>query len=136
MPSANIFSVLGLSRYKRRSSLSSRGGSRDFFRRGCTCLLLYFNTNKPLLFFFLQNTSCIRKPHQVIPCTLPLDPLLSSTEHSQYKRIQDIRQECCYVPKRANEMSGIYTASINTLMVIILWFCYLLAFCSLQCEWS
>ena len=37
-----------------------------FFRRGCTRLLLYFNTNKPhSFFFFLQNTSCIRKP-QVI----------------------------------------------------------------------
>ena len=56
-----------------------RGGSRIFFRRGCTRLFLYFNTNKPHSFFF-QNTSCIRKP-QVIsgggvrtPCTLPLDP--------------------------------------------------------------
>ena len=55
-----------------------------FFRRGCTRLLLYFNTNKPHSFFFLQNTSCIRK-QQVIsgggegvctPCTLPLDPPL------------------------------------------------------------
>ena len=35
-----------------------------FFRRGYTRLLLYFNTNKPHS-FFLQNTSCIRKP-QVI----------------------------------------------------------------------
>ena len=35
-----------------------------FFRRGCTSLLLYFNTNKSHS-FFLQNTSCIRKP-QVI----------------------------------------------------------------------
>ena len=42
-----------------------RGGSRIFFRRGCTRLLLYFNTNKPQSFFFLQNTNCIRKP-QVI----------------------------------------------------------------------
>ena len=42
-----------------------RGGSRIFFRRGCTRLLLYFNTNKPHFFFFLQNTSYIRKP-QVI----------------------------------------------------------------------
>ena len=41
-----------------------RGGCRIFFRRGCTRLLLYFNTNKPHS-FFLQNTSCIRKP-QVI----------------------------------------------------------------------
>ena len=62
-----------------------RGGSRIFFRRGCTRLLLYFNTNKPHIFFFLQNASCFRKP-QVIsgggmrtPCTLPLDlPLLFS----------------------------------------------------------
>ena len=30
---------------------SSRGGSRIFFRRGCTHLLLYFNTNKPNSFF-------------------------------------------------------------------------------------
>ena len=41
-----------------------RGGSRIFFRRGCNRLLLYFNTNKSHS-FFLQNTSCIRKP-QVI----------------------------------------------------------------------
>ena len=36
----------------------SRGGSRIFVRRGCTRLLLYFNSNKPHS-FFLQNTSCI-----------------------------------------------------------------------------
>ena len=29
-----------------------RGGSRIFFRRGCTRLLLYFNTNKPHIFSF------------------------------------------------------------------------------------
>ena len=62
---------------------SHRGGSRIFFRRGCTRLLLYFNTNKPHSFFFLQNTSCIRKPQVMsgggvhTPCTLPLDPPLS-----------------------------------------------------------
>ena len=37
-----------------------QGRIQDFFRRGCTRLFLYFNTNKPQ-FFFLQNTSCIRK---------------------------------------------------------------------------
>ena len=54
-----------------------------FFRRGCTRLFLYFNTNKPHSFFlFLQNTSCIRKPRVIsgrgvrTPCTLPLDPPL------------------------------------------------------------
>ena len=31
-----------------------RGGSRTFFRRGCTRLLLYFNTNKPHSFFFAE----------------------------------------------------------------------------------
>ena len=46
-------------------ALNRRGGSRIFFRRGCTRLLLYFNTNKPHSFFFSQNNSCIRKP-QVI----------------------------------------------------------------------
>ena len=35
-----------------------RGGSRIFFRRVCTRLLLYFNTHKPHSFLFLQNTSC------------------------------------------------------------------------------
>ena len=42
-----------------------QGRIQYFFRRGCTRLLLYFNTNKPDFFFFLQYTSCIRKP-QVI----------------------------------------------------------------------
>ena len=41
-----------------------QGRIQDFFRRGCSRLLLYFNTNKPHI-FFLQNTSCIRK-QQVI----------------------------------------------------------------------
>ena len=30
-----------------------RGGSRIFFRRGCTRLLLYFNTNKPVSYTHL-----------------------------------------------------------------------------------
>ena len=60
-----------------------QGRIQDFFRRGCTRLFLYFNTNKPHSFFlFLQNTSCIRKPRVIsgrgvrTPCTLPLDPPL------------------------------------------------------------
>ena len=71
------------------SSLQSQGRIQDFFRRGCTRLLLYFNTNKPHSFFFLQNTSCIRKPQAIsggggvhTPCTLPLDPPLSPTDAS------------------------------------------------------
>ena len=34
------------------SPLKHRGGSRIFFRRGCTRLFLYFNSNKPHSFFF------------------------------------------------------------------------------------
>ena len=70
----------GSERVKSQIFFWVRGGSRILFRRGCTRLLLFFNSNKPR-FFFLQNTSCIRKP-QVIsgggrtPCTLPLDPPL------------------------------------------------------------
>ena len=79
-------SLIDLALHARKKEASSnkrcRGESRIFFRRGCTRLLLYFNTNKPHS-FFLQNTSCIRKP-QVIsggggvrtPCTLPQDPPL------------------------------------------------------------
>ena len=48
---------------------------QDFFRRGCTRLLLNFNTNKPhRFFFFWQNTSCIRKPQVILGgggCTPP-----------------------------------------------------------------
>ena len=51
-----------------------------FFRRGCTRLLLYFNTNKPLLFFLgripvvLENRKSSRGAGGVrTPCTLPQD---------------------------------------------------------------
>ena len=46
--------------------LTLRGGSRIFFRRGSTRLLLYFNTNKLHSFFFAEyQLYSIRKP-QVI----------------------------------------------------------------------
>ena len=48
-----------------RLNTGPRGGSRIFLGGSALRLLLYFNTNKPHSFFFLQNTSCIRKP-QVI----------------------------------------------------------------------
>ena len=47
-------------------SVTKQGRIQDFFRRGCTRLLLYFNTNKPHICFFLQNTSCIRKPQVIL----------------------------------------------------------------------
>jgi len=86
------------SHFKRFQRTDIRGGSRTFFRRGCTRLLLYFNTNKPHSFFsFLQNTSCIRKP-QVIsggggvrtPCPLPLDPPLDILSNRPMARFQDL----------------------------------------------
>ena len=56
-----------------------RGGSR----RGCTRLLLYFNTNKPHSFFVcripvvLENRRSSRGGGGVrTPCTFPLDPPL------------------------------------------------------------
>ena len=80
-----------------------------FFRKMCTtkeCLLLFFNTNKPLS----QNTSCIEKL-QVIswgggvrtPCTLALDPPLVKLQEvrmdtKQAKKWDDFK-ECrnpCY----------------------------------------
>ena len=39
-----------------------RGGSRVFFRRGCTCLLLYINTNKPNSFFFCRIPVVLENP--------------------------------------------------------------------------
>ena len=50
---------------KKLSTVLHQGRIQDFFRRGCTRLLLYFDTSKPHSFLFLQNTICIRKP-QVI----------------------------------------------------------------------
>ena len=61
-----------------------RGESRIFLRRGCTRLLLYFNTNKPHNFSFfgripvvLENRRSSRGGGGVrTPCTLPLNPPL------------------------------------------------------------
>ena len=54
-----------------------------FFRKGCTRLLLYFNTNKPHSFFFfcripvvLENRRSSRGGGVRSYCTLPLDPPL------------------------------------------------------------
>ena len=42
----------GLAFGRKTNNIRYRGGSRIFFRRGCTPLLLHFNTNKPNSFFF------------------------------------------------------------------------------------
>ena len=63
--------------------LSLQERIQDFFvKRGCTRLLLYFNTNKPHSLFFgripvvLENRRSSRGVRT--PCTLPLDPPLHS----------------------------------------------------------
>ena len=59
---------------KKGKGIIYRGGSRIFFRRRFTRLLLYFNTNKPHS-YFLQNTSCIRKPQVTSGGGRGFDPL-------------------------------------------------------------
>ena len=54
----------------------SRGGSRIFFRRGCTRLLLYFKTNKSHSFSFFAEYHVTWRGGVRTPCTLPLDPRL------------------------------------------------------------
>ena len=59
----------------------NQGRIQDFFRRGCTRLLLYFNTNKPHSFcripVVLENRRSSQGGGGVrTPCTLLLDPPL------------------------------------------------------------
>ena len=66
-----------------------QGRIQDFFRRGCTRILLYFNTNKPQPQFFwllLQNTSCIRKPQVIFGGGGGVHPL-----HPPPRSVPDIR---------------------------------------------
>ena len=69
-----------------------RGGSRIFFRRGYTRLLLYFNTSKPHS-FFLQNTSCTSQGEGGVrtPCTLPLDPPLWPSHFLEWINVRPFR---------------------------------------------
>ena len=61
-----------------------QGRILDIFRRGCTRLLLYFNTNKPRSFFFffrripviLENRRSSQGEGVRTPFYLPLDPSL------------------------------------------------------------
>ena len=70
------------------SASNTRGGSRIFFRRGCTRLFLYFNTNKPHSIFcripvVLENCRSSRAGGGGgvrTPCTLPLDPPLNTVK--------------------------------------------------------
>ena len=80
-----IFKILlSVQTWADANCMYSRGGSRIFFRRGCTRLLLYFNTNKPHSFFFcripvvLENRRSSQGGGVRTPCSLPLDPPLYS----------------------------------------------------------
>ena len=68
-----------------------QGRIQDFFRRGCTRLLLYFNTNKPHSFFLAeyqlyQKTAGHLGGKVHTPCTLPLDPPLLAGLKTQKPR--------------------------------------------------
>ena len=62
--------------------ITCKGGSRIFLGGGA---LVSCSTSTPIIhkvFFFLQNTSCIRTPQVILgevctPCTLHLDPPLT-----------------------------------------------------------
>ena len=55
-------------------ALHNRGGSRIFFRRGCTRLLLYFNTNKPHSFFFCRIPVVLENRRSSQGAAHPLHP--------------------------------------------------------------
>ena len=80
-----------------------RGGSRIFFRRGCTRLLLYFNTNDSFLFFFAEyqlyekTAGHLRGGGVRTPCTLPLDPPLGTGTGTRGVRKEGFD---CYMPLR------------------------------------
>ena len=80
-----------------RNSSQTRGGSRIFSRRGCTHLLLY-STPINHIFFFLQNTSCIRKL-QVISGEGGAHPLhpppRSAPANLVFSAIESSREENC-----------------------------------------
>ena len=70
---------------KKLSNKKHQGRIQHFFRRGCTCLLLYFNTNKPHSFFcripvVLENRRSSQEGGGGVrtSCTLPLDPPLNT----------------------------------------------------------
>ena len=79
----NIISV-EINRYDNSLCEIHRGGSRIFFRRGCTRLLLYFNTNKPHRFFFCRIPNVLenRRSSRGGGGAHPLHPPLRSTPDS------------------------------------------------------
>ena len=81
-----------------------------FFRRGCTRLLLYFNTNKPHSFFFCRIPIVLenRRSSQGgggmrTPCTLPLDPLLRNITRRKNGFAQICSRQICSKIEKAEE---------------------------------
>ena len=103
--------------------LMVQGRIQDFFwGRGCTRLLLYFNTNTPHSFFFgrivvvLENHRSSQGGMHT-PCTLPLDPPLwcPSVGVKHYHKLLPISSGLIQLPKgfgKAYEGRGLYPGGL------------------------
>ena len=95
---------------KRKRILHRRGGSRIFFRRGCTRVLLYFNTNKPHIFSFgripvvLENRRSSRGGGGAHPCTAPAPKVHQpfTTCEKCYGFVDDFANKRLYTRKGAS----------------------------------
>ena len=94
-------------------NMGKQGRIQDFFRRGCTCLLPYFNTNKPHSFFFFCRIPVVLENHGSsqgrvrTPCTLPLDPPLGRVPSLawNWSNCFDLFSPLCWViTTRSNRM--------------------------------
>ena len=87
--------------------MRTRGGSRIFFRRGCTRLLLYFNTNKPHSFFLAEYQLCKKTAgHLCTLCTLPIDPplrTLKECDDGLFLNIYALLKICATIPAMSCE---------------------------------
>ena len=76
-----------------------------FFRRGCSRLLPYFNTNKPHSFFLAEHQLYYKTAGHLgggvhTPCTLPLDPPMkwySLFEHFDLPFVTVLRVIYCWL---------------------------------------
>ena len=113
-----------------------RAGSRIFFRMGCTHLLLYFNTNKPLVIIFfcripvvLENRRSSRGGMNT-PCTLPLDPLLKPE-----RTIHEIQRFLYSRNSRYGHLSTMDSSLLRTVSNVPTKFSYIF-FDMLTIDWS
>ena len=105
----------------------TRGGSRIFFRRGCTRPLLYFNTNKPHSFFFLGRIPVVLENRWSsqggvrTPCTLPLDPPLFTFvfQPCTLQIIAVLEQSCALKLSRVFSLKGRVTVFLSVILLIL-----------------